>query len=330
MKTATAATLAIMNTTGAVQILRSDLYTFTLKNGSILRYTTADHDQKVGAYTFISGPILERSKTKQTVGVTVDSMQVTLVDNGGTLISGKPIVHQFRNGYFKGATLKVEKLFLADWADTSPGPVHWFEGEISEPSCDNMSVSFLVKSALAILNKMMPEDVYQPTCGNQLYDSVCGAVEASFTYNTNAGTVFDRKSFVLQGTSQADHFFTLGKLKPVTGANAGQPARTVKKYIGGTIEVFQPFPYDIAPGDTFVAIAGCDKLQSTCGTKFNRLGTTSVAGGFQAEPYIPVPETAMEGGGVTGTAATAGSQGSFAGMVGSAISAGKRGGSYQA
>lgn len=327
MKTASAATLAILNTTGEVKILRSDLYTFTLKNGTVLRYTTADHTQIVGGQTFLSGPILERSKTKQTVGVTVDSMQVTLIDSGGTLINGKPIVHQFRNGYFKGATCKVEKLFLLDWNDTSPGAVAWFEGEVSEPSCDHISVSFMVKSAVAILNKQMPEDVYQPTCCNQLYDATCGAVEASFTFNGTAAGTITRSSFTLSGTSQADHYFTLGKVKFTSGANAGQPPRTVKKYVGGVLEVFQPFPYDIAPGDTCVAVAGCDKLQTTCGTKFNRLGSTSVAGGFQAEPYIPVPETAMEGGGVTGTAATSGSQGTS--IIGSAISAAKRKGSYQ-
>lgn len=322
MKNASAAVLAILNTTGSVQILRADLYTITPKNGPVLRYTDADIPLTVGGNTFIRGPILQRSKTKQSVGITVDTMQVTLVDNGATLVQGKPIVHQFKNGYFKGATMKVEKLFLLSWADTSPGAVHWFEGSISEPACDHMSVSFQVKSLLATLNKQMPEDIYQPTCGNTLFDSVCGANAATFTFGAcTATSVVDRKRFTLSGTSQADGYFALGKVKFTSGANAGQPARTVKSYIGGVIEVFQPFPYPIANGDACAATAGCDKLRGTCNTKFNRLAT-----GFQATPYVPVPETAIEGGGVGGTAPSQGGNGTV--IVGSGVGAGRRPGTY--
>lgn len=325
MKTASAATLAILNATGEVKILRADFYTITPRNGSVLRYTDADKTLVVAGNTFVSGPILQRSKTKQTVGVSVDSMQVTLVDSGNTLIEGKPIIQQFRAGYFKGAQCKVEKGFFLSFDDTSPGLVHHFEGEVSEPACDHMSVSFLVKSAMAELNKQMPEDVYQGTCGNQLFDTVCGAVEASFTYTGTAGIVVNRSRFQLSGVVQPDTFFALGKAKFNTGANAGQPPRTIKIHAAGYIEVFQPFPYDVAPGDSLTVIAGCDKLPDTCHNKFNRRDP----GGLQAEPYIPVPETAMEGGGVSGTAATAGRQGGVAGMIGSAVTAGKGAGTYQ-
>lgn len=323
MKTATATTLAILNTTGEVKILRADLFTITPKNGSVIRFTDADINLVVGANTFVSGPVIQRSKTKQSVGINVDSMQVTIVDSGSTLVNGQPIVHQFKNGYFKGAILKVEKLFLLDWNDTSPGAVHWFEGVVSEPACDHMSVNFQVKSLLSSLNKQMPEDIYQSTCNNTLFDNVCGASAASFTFaGCTATSVVDRTKFTLSGTSQATGYFALGKVKFTSGANAGQPARTIKSYTGGVIEVFQPFPYDIANGDACTAVAGCDKLRGTCNTKFNRLGT-----GFQATPYVPVPETAIEGGGVGGTAPSQGYNGSL--TIGSAVSAARARGTYQ-
>lgn len=325
MKTATQAQLDILNSAGSVQILRADVYTFTLRNGEVLRYTDADRKLTVSGNTFTSGPVIQRSKTKHSVGVTVDSMQVTIVDNGSTLVSGKPIIHQFKNGYFKGAILKVEKLFLLDWNDTSPGGIFWFEGKVASPACDHMAVNFEVRSMLADLNKQMPEDVYQPTCGNQLFDNVCGALESSFTFsNCTAGTVTNRAKFVLSGTAQSDGYFALGKVRFTSGANAGQPARTIKSYVGGVVEVFQPFPYDIAQGDACVAVAGCDKVfdsSNGCG-KFGRKED-----GFQATPFIPVPETAVEGGGVTGTVQTSGAQGR--GVVGSAIMAARRRNTYQ-
>jgi uncharacterized phage protein (TIGR02218 family) len=322
MKTADAATLALLNATGEVKILRADLYTFTLRNGSVYRFTDADINLLIGANTFISGPNITRTKTKQTVGITIDVVQVTIVDSGSTTINGKPIIHQFRHGVFRGATVKIQKLYLSSWTDLSPAPVDWFEGTVGAPSCDDMSVNFEVKSMMEMLNKQMPADIYQDTCNNDLYDEVCGAVRASFTFNCTAGTVTDRKRFVLSGTSQADTYFVFGKVRFTSGQNAGQPARTVKKYLSGIIEVFQPFPYDIAPGDTCVAEAGCDKLPVSCGpAKLNRLAT-----GFQATPYIPVPETAVEGGGVGGSAPASGSTGTA--VVGSARTANRAKGTY--
>lgn len=322
MKTADTATLALLNTTGDVQILRADLYTFYLKNGSTYRFTDADINMVVGGNTFVSGPGISRSKTKQTVGITVDTVQVTIMDSGGTLINGKPIVHQFKHGVFRGARVVIQKLFLSSWSAPYPAPVDWFEGVVGAPACDHISASFEVRDMKEMLNKQMPADVHQDTCNNDLYDNVCGANRASFTFNCTAGTVTDRKVFVLSGTTQVDTYFALGKVRFTSGQNAGQPARTVKRYASGVIEVFQPFPYDIAPGDTCVAEAGCDKTQTQCGVaKFNRLST-----GFQATPYIPVPETAVEGGGISGTAATPGSTGSA--VVGSGRTAGRGAGTY--
>lgn len=322
MKTADAATLAILNTTGLVQILRADLYTFSLKNGSVLRLTDADIALRIGGNLFINGPLISRSKTKQTVGLTVDTVQVTITDSGGTLVNGKPILHQIRNGVFRGATVKIEKLFLTSWTDLSPAPVEWFVGITGAASVDNMSASFEVRAMTEMLNKQMPADIHQDTCNNDLFDEVCGANRATFTFNGAAGTVTSRTVFALSGVAQADHYFTLGKAWFTSGANAGQPPRTVKKYISGVLEVFQPFPYDAVPGDVLVVESGCDKTYAGGCAKHGRQAT-----GFQATPFIPVPETAVEGGGVGGSASSSGSTGSS--VIGSITTAARGRGTYQ-
>lgn len=321
MKTADAATLALLNTTGDVKILRADLYTFTLKNGSVLRFTDADIMLPIGGNNFLSGPGITRTKTKQSVGITVDTVQVSITDSGNTLVNGKPILHQIRNGVFRGATCKIQKMFLSSWTDLSPAPVDWFEGIIGAPSVDNMVGSFEVRGMNEMLNKQMPADIHQDTCNNDLYDAVCGANRAAFTFNGSAGVVTDRKRFVLSGVVQADTYFVFGKVKFTSGQNVGQPARTVKKYAAGVLEVFQPFPYDIAPGDACTVEAGCDKMYDSGCVKFGRQST-----GFQATPFIPVPETAIEGGGVGGTAPSSGSAGTA--VIGSPGTAARHPGSY--
>jgi uncharacterized phage protein (TIGR02218 family) len=323
MKTADAATLATLNTQGDVKIQRCDLYTITPRNGPVLRLTDADKEIKNSGNTFLSGPLMQRSKTKQSVGINVDTMQLTIISDGTFLVSGKSIIQQFMNGYFKGATIKVQKLFLDSFDDTSRAPVDWFEGFAGSPACDHMSATLEVRAVTAILNKQMPEDIYQPTCNNQLFDSVCGASEPAFTFTGTASSVVDRRKFTLSGVVQPNGYFALGKAKFTTGANAGQPPRTIKSFVGGVVEVFNPFPYEVANGDTLVVVAGCDKLYASgngC-VKFARQ-----ASGFQGTPAVPVPETAVEGGGVSGAPVYTGSTGS--GVVGSVATAGRQGGSY--
>jgi phage conserved hypothetical protein BR0599 len=321
MKTADAATLATLNSIGDVKILRADLYTFYLKNNSVLRFTDADTLLTVGGNSFVSGPNISRTKTKQSVGITVDTVQITITDDGSTLVNGKPILHQIRNGVFRGARVVIQKMYLTSWTDLSRAPVNWFEGIIGAPSVDNMTASFEVRAMTEMLNKQMPSDLHQDTCNNDLYDSVCGANRAAFTFDGSAGAVTDRKRFVLSGVLQADAYFVFGKVKFTSGQNVGQPARTVKKYTGGVIEVFQSFPYDIAPGDLCVAEAGCDKMFDTGCAKFGRQST-----GFQATPFIPVPETAIEGGGIAGTAGSSGSTGRA--TIGSSGTSGRYPGTY--
>ena len=53
---------------------------------------------------------------------------------------------------------------------------------------------------------------------------------------------------------------------------AGSPA---------TLELWQPMAQPIAPGDTFIVTAGCDKRFATCRAKFDN------AVNFRGFPHIP-------------------------------------------
>lgn len=320
MKTADAATLALLNAVGPVQVLRADLWTITTKAGTVVRLTDADINIPQGANTFLKGPVIQRSQSKQSVGVNVDSIQVTLSDAGTLLVNGKPIIQQFLNGYFDAAIVTLQKLFLSSWTDLTPAPVDWFTGRISDVSCDHMNVNFMIKDMKELLNQQQPNDVHQATCNNTLFDNVCGANAATFTFNCTATSIVDRKKFTLSGTTQADGYFELGKVKVTGGANAGL-SRMVKVYAGGVVEVFNPFPYDFVSGDTLQATAGCDKTYAGGCAKIGRQST-----GFKGYEFIPVPETAVEGGGMGGTAGSSGSTGG--GTVGSAGTAGKYSGTY--
>ncbi len=286
MRSASAATLAILN--GTAMILRADLYTITLVNGLVLRFTDADIPLTVAGQTYLKGPVITRSSTKQSIGIAVDSVTVTIGDDGSTLVSGLPIIQQIAKGLFRGAKVEVAKLFLASFDDTSPGAVPWFTGMVSETEAEFGSAELTVNSVTELLNQQMPRESYQPTCNNTLFDSSCGLSRAAYTTTATvtAGFTPTTTKFKHSGTLQANTYFALGKATFTTGANAGQ-ARTIKSYTSGVVEFFYPLAVAPALADAVTIVPGCDKLDATCTTKFNNRAR------LKATPYVPVPETAV-------------------------------------
>lgn len=66
----------------------------------------------------------------------------------------------------------------------------------------------------------------------------------------------------------------------LTGANAGRRME-IKEFSNKQFTLVLPMPNNVTVGDTFNAIAGCDKTISTCIAKFNN------AVNFRGEPYVP-------------------------------------------
>ena len=322
MRDADAATIATL--AGAGIIRRCDLYTITLMNGTVLRLTSADYNQTIGGHLFISGMAISRTFTKQSVGTSVDQVQVTFYDAGVTTVNGVPIIVQFRLGLFKRAHVLIQKMFLDDWADLTRDPIDWFEGRISDiPTVAAMTVTFNVKSLFDALSQQMPMYVYQPSCVDTLYDAGCGLDKTTFTFAYAAASGSTSTVFNLTGTAKADGYYALGKMSFSTGPNAGQPARTIKSYISGVATVFNPFPFTPGVGDVCALVAGCDKTQAVCTSRFTNSGL------FRGYRFIPVPETAFVGGsGVAGGVASPGGTGGLS--IGSAFSAGIAGQTYVA
>jgi len=88
-----------------------------------------------------------------------------------------------------------------------------------------------------------------------------------------------------------DNFFEFGGCTFETGNNAGR-GKEVRVFtaddgvtIEQVIELFEPMPFDIEVGDTLRIFPGCDKLHTTCFTKFDN------ATNFVGEPFVPGADT---------------------------------------
>lgn len=270
-----------------------DLWTITLLGGTVLRYSGGDAPITVAGLTWGLGPGLQRGRRKQTVGVSVDTLSLKLLADNAVLVAGTPILQALAKGVFAGATVKLERAFLDD-AGACRGVVPDFYGRIGAFSGGRSGATVEVRSHAELLDVMIPGDVYQPGCRNTVFDPQCGLAAGSFTVAGVASTAGDATRRVVASVSAAvvakpSAWADLGVLTFTSGLNAGD-SRTVRSHAlaagTATIVAVYPFPFAIAPGDSFTLRAGCNKSKDgDCGTKFSNLAR------FRGEPYIPAPET---------------------------------------
>ena len=290
MRTAVAGLVTLINTTRNFFV--ADLYTITLIDASVLRYTSADINLTVGGNTYLTAqpsggaPILKRGRVRWARGIQVDTLEIKLIGSTQHTVFGVPWMQFIRNGGLDGARWALDRFITDSWANTANGSLKWFSGNTAEVSPSRTGASISVKNDLELLNKKIPGQVYQPGCRHTLFDGGCGLVKATFALarTVNAGSTLTR--ILTTSAGQAAGYFDLGFLFFTSGPNAGA-YRTIKKWDGAGLDLSLPLLSLPVAGNTFTIYPGCDKLKTTCTTKFNNLIRY---GGF---PYIPVPETAI-------------------------------------
>ncbi|MBV8061451.1 MAG: DUF2163 domain-containing protein [Alphaproteobacteria bacterium] len=287
MKSASTALINYLNT--GKQFIMSDLYTITLVGGSVLRYCDADISITYGGNLFSKFNIA-RDGIKTSIGVQVDEVKITVNPSSSDLINGQPWGAAVWSGALDGAQVKLERLFMPTWGDTSLGTIVMFSGHVSQVTPSRTEIGISVKSELELFDTQIPRDMFQSGCLNTLYDPICSLNKASFAVTgTVASSGLLSTVTVVANMSQADGYFSLGTIQFTSGANSGlsRSVRTGSASSGvTTFALMNALPNVPAAGDTFTAWPGCDKLQSTCTGKFSNVVN------FRGFPYVPSPETA--------------------------------------
>ncbi len=110
MKTVTAEHQALLDT-GV--FLQADLYTITLINGTVLRYTSFDRDLTWGGYTWRSvGANITRTSLSWKSDLSVDAMDLDIIVPGMTEVLGVPFFAAVKNGVFDGATVRMDRAHM--------------------------------------------------------------------------------------------------------------------------------------------------------------------------------------------------------------------------
>lgn len=296
MKSASAGTIALLNSGRMFHI--ADYYTFTLRTGTHLRYTSADVDMLYPDGSFIpfiyssSGPTIKRGSIKTEIGIKVAKCSLTLGVGPAITVLGVPWPQFVERGGLDGADVLIQRCYMATWGDLNNGLVTLFSGRVSDVQPSRTVIEVEVSSDLELLNINMPRRLYQPGCPRALYDAGCRVNQSDFTATGTVGAGSTKSTIIVvdgaSPLSNTSNFYDLGSITMTSGANINA-MRTVADHVGSsnTLRIYPPFDETPAVGDTLEVIPGCNKTLDHCQNKFNNIAQF---GGF---PYVPVPETAV-------------------------------------
>lgn len=157
---------------------------------------------------------------------------------------------------------------------------------MADVAVDRIAIGLTCKSDVELLSMPFPNNLYQPGCGNTLYNAGCTVSKASYQIASAVAAGSTAQVLNAAGFTRPTGYYEIGTVTMTSGALLGQ-VRPIKIFTLGSpsvITLMRPFPAAPAVGDTMTVLPGCDKLQATCTTKFNNLAH------FRGMPGIPAPE----------------------------------------
>lgn len=276
------------------------LYTITLTSGTVLRWTDADRALTWNGQTYVLGPGLERGDIRRALGLDVDEMRMSLIVRPTDLIGSTSLALALRRGDFDRALVQLDRAY-----GDAPGAIvgvidRWFLGRMGPISGNGFEFEGTVRSPLADLDVAVPRNVVQAQCANRLFDDVCALNPATYRVTGSVtGGITTRPPTCYTTLTQPDTWFTGGRFRWLTGANAGRQATIRGSAQSSGFLVFAgPWPEPVVIGDTFEVWPGCDKtlgkvnpatglFEQTghCKVKFNNVAR------FRGQPFVPAPET---------------------------------------
>jgi uncharacterized phage protein (TIGR02218 family) len=248
----------------------------TPHGGAGLGFTDHDRDLAFDGTTFEAATGFAATEIKDAVGLSVDNLEVE-----SALRSDRLNEDDLAAGLYDDAAVEIWRV---NWQDVSQR-VLMRAGSLGEVRRAGLAFTAEVRGLAHYLQQPKGR-LYQYGCDADLGDARCTVdlTDADFRGTGTVTAASSTRLFTASGLGAfAGGWFTRGLVTFTSGANAGR-AQEVKRHAGGmaaSIELWQPMALPIAPGDTFIITAGCDKRFPTCQEKFAN------AVNFRGFPHMP-------------------------------------------
>lgn len=242
-----------------------------LVDGTVMGFTDHVADLVIGGVTYYAATGFSPTAIESKDRFSVDNLDVA-----GVLDSTAITEADIMAGKYDFAEILIFEVNVTDLSQGAYTPRRGWLGEVSIKS------SQFIAEVRGLSQKLSQNivELYSPTCRAIFGDARCKANLASYTFTGTINTVTSRQVFISNAMTQAAGYFSSGEVEWLTGANAGRRME-IKEFANKQFTLALPMPHAVAVGDTFKAVAGCDKTITTCAAKFAN------AVNFRGEPYVP-------------------------------------------
>jgi uncharacterized phage protein (TIGR02218 family) len=243
----------------------------TLVGGTVMGFTDHTSDLTISSVLYKAATGFSPTSVE-----TKDKFSVDNLDVAGILDAASITEADIMAGKYDFAEILI---FMVNVTDLTQGIITHRRGWLGEVSLKNGQFVAEVRGLAQKLQQNIVE-LFSPTCRAVFGDTRCKANLASYTVGGTVNTITSRQVFISTAMTQAAGYFSGGEIQWLTGANAGRRME-IKEFSNTQFTLVLPMPNNVAVGDTYNAIAGCDKTIGTCASRFNN------AVNFRGEPYVP-------------------------------------------
>ena len=258
------------------------LVLLTRKDGVKFGFTDSDQPISFGGDDYEPSDGLASSAMDSAVGTGVDNSEFA-----GVLTSDRITEVDIVAGLYNGA--RVQSM-LVDRNNLASGAMVLQYGFIGEITLSDGQFRAEFRSLSALLKGQVGELTSKTCTCPRLGDACCKVNLAGTTVggtpNSASKTLFSGSgtSITFSADSAPTGHYSRGVVRFTSGPNTGIE-REIKSHVltGGkaVLVMRHPFPFAVSPGDVATLEAGCDRLFSTCDTKFGN------ANNFHGQHLLP-------------------------------------------
>jgi len=247
------------------------------KDGQIYGFTDHDNDVEFDSVIFKANSGLTAGALQSTSGLAVDNTEVT-----GAFSADGITESDLMAGRFDGASVTT---WIVNWANLDQRTIR-SRSSFGEIQRSYGSFKVELRGLADILNQQKGQ-VYQSNCGAVLGDAECrfNLDQTAFSLEASIQSIESAGSYILK--AQPDYpaqWFERGQVSVTSGQALGQQG-VVKfdREVDGRRIVTLWVDFDVPPrtGDLISLRAGCDKLATTCRSKFANFLN------FRGFPHVP-------------------------------------------
>lgn len=234
-------------------------YDIEKRDGTVLGFTSCDKDITYGGVTYNSFATANITNLEHLASTDADNLEIDIAFDDNYITK-----EDVQKGLYDKA---IMRLFIINYEDTGMGIVKLTKGNLGTIQLGEHSAKAeLMSMSNALKNKI--GRVYAYRCDAELGDTRCGVTVSNFTVTGTVTAAASQTVFTDSGRSEAADYFKYGQVTITSGENSGW-TRECKAYASGQFTLLFAFPYEIAVGDTYEAVAGCSNYPDTCKNTFD-------------------------------------------------------------